>query len=100
MLLQLEQLRLGIRSYLDPLVDPVVDPIKNLLKTDTKLEAQHVSKCQYGTILDCCVVCRNDGRGFPGSRPARPARPPRPASPTRSPASSISAPMWRAASTS
>ena len=44
MLVQLEQLRLGIRSYLDPLVDPVVDPIKNLLKTDAKLEAQHVSK--------------------------------------------------------
>ena len=40
---QLEKLRLGIRSYLDPLVDPVVDPIKNLLKSDTKIETQHVS---------------------------------------------------------
>lgn len=42
----LEKLRLGIRSYLDPLVDPVVDPIKNLLKSDTKLESQHDRRAQ------------------------------------------------------
>jgi len=42
----LEKLRLGIRSYLDPLVDPVVDPIKNLLKSDTKIETQHDRRAQ------------------------------------------------------
>jgi len=44
----LEKLRLGIRSYLDPLVDPVVDPIKNLLKSDTKFESQHDRRAQQG----------------------------------------------------
>lgn len=44
----LEKLRLGIRSYLDPLVDPMVNPIKNLLKSDTKLESQHDRRAQQG----------------------------------------------------
>lgn len=38
----IEQFRLGVRSYLDPIVDPMVDPIKRFFKADQ--EPQHERK--------------------------------------------------------
>ena len=40
-LFQIEKFRLGVRSYLDPIVDPMVNPIKRFFKADSG--ADHVS---------------------------------------------------------
>ena len=41
LLFQIEKFRLGVRSYLDPIVDPMVNPIKRFFKADSG--ADHVS---------------------------------------------------------
>ena len=51
---QIEQFRLGVRSYLDPIVDPMVDPIKNLFKTEEVED--HVSRTLLINIISSTAI--------------------------------------------
>merc|ERR1719479_753751 len=51
----IEQFRLGVRSYLDPIVDPMVDPIKQLFKSD---EAEDHERKQ--NIFPSPIAAMND----------------------------------------